>query len=237
MKNDIKIGNKYGRLTVISSSTKTNKSLDNYWVCQCECGNKKEVRASHLRNRKIQSCGCLNKELVYAKCKKYNKYDLSGEYGIGYTSNTNEPFYFDLEDYNKIKDICWYNSNGYIRTSSSNKTINIHRVILGIEDDRIIDHKNRNPLDNRKENLRICTKLENNSNISIPKNNKSGIIGVYFDKDTNKWCTRIQKNYKKFYLGSFINKEDAIKTRLEAEKKYFGEFAPQKHLFKKYNIE
>ena len=237
MKNDIKIGNKYGRLTVISSSTKTNKSLDKYWVCQCECGNKKEVRTSHLRNRKIQSCGCLNKELVYAKCKKYNKYDLSGEYGIGYTSNTNEPFYFDLEDYNKIKDICWHNSNGYIRTNSSNKTINIHRVILEIEDDRIIDHKNRNPLDNRKENLRICTKLENNSNISIPKNNKSGIIGVYFDKGTNKWHTRIQKNYKNFYLGSFINKEDAIKTRLEAEKKYFGEFAPQKHLFKKYNIE
>ena len=48
-----------------------------------------------------------------SKCnKKYNKYDLSGEYGIGWTSNTNQEFYFDLEDYDKIKDYCWIYNKG-----------------------------------------------------------------------------------------------------------------------------
>ena len=43
---------------------------------------------------------------------KYNKYDLSGCFGIGYASNNDDLFYFDLEDYNKIKNTCWYSKNG-----------------------------------------------------------------------------------------------------------------------------
>ena len=47
---------------------------------------------------------------------------------------------------------------------------------------------------------------------------------------------RIVLNKKDIYLGRYSNKEDAIKARLEAEIKYFGEFAPQRHLFKQYGI-
>ena len=46
----------------------------------------------------------MHKESVTNALKKYNRYDLSGEYGIGWTTNTNHVFYFDLEDYEKIKD-------------------------------------------------------------------------------------------------------------------------------------
>ena len=53
--------------------------------------------------------------------KQYNNYDLSGEYGIGYLFN-GEEFYFGLEDYDKIKNYCWYkDSGGYIRTNAHKK--------------------------------------------------------------------------------------------------------------------
>ena len=68
------------------------------------------------------------------------------------------------------------------------------------------------------------------------KNNQSGIMGVGFNKSSQQWRARITVNGVPIYLGSFNNKEDAIKTRLQAEIKYFGEFAPQKHLYEQYGI-
>jgi hypothetical protein len=74
-------------------------------------------------------------------------------------------------------------------------------------------------------------------NRSLHKNNTSGIMGVYFNKKRDKWVSRINAYRKHINLGEFKDKEDAIKARLKAEKEYFGEFAPQKDLFKEYNIE
>ena len=71
------------------------------WKCLCSCGKYIEVRGDSLRMGHTKSCGQNRKN------KKGNKYDLSGDYGVGYTYK-NEPFYFDLEDYNKIKEYTWY---------------------------------------------------------------------------------------------------------------------------------
>ena len=57
------------------------------------------VGGDNLKSGSTKSCGCLAKEIRSKIHKKYNQYDLSGEYGIGWTSNTNEEFYFDLEDF------------------------------------------------------------------------------------------------------------------------------------------
>ena len=71
-----------------------------------------------------------------------------------------------------------------------------------------------------------------------PVNNKSGIIGVGVDKRSGKWRSYIGINRRHIFLGLFENKEDAIIARLNAEFTYFGlEFAPQRELFVKYNIE
>ena len=87
----------------------------------CDCGNKIVTTGNSLKHGHTKSCGCLNNEkrsLLGKNSKKYNKYNLNGEYGIGWTSNTNEEFYFDLEDYDKIKDYCWFLDNrGYILTN------------------------------------------------------------------------------------------------------------------------
>ena len=100
-----------------------------------------------------------------------------------------------------------------------------------------MDHINQNPQDNRLSNLRLANKSENSINNPIHSNNTSGIIGVSWDKRQQSWRAYISYQKKRIELGRFENKEEAIKRRLEAEKKYFGEFAPQKHLYKQYGIE
>ena len=60
--------------------------------------------------------------------------------------------------------------------------------------------------------------------VNLPSNNTSGVIGVWWNKQLKKWQAMIYYYGKSKHLGYFINKEDAIKVRKEAEIKYFGEF-------------
>ena len=210
------------------------------WLCECNCEERNQIiaRSGNLKNGNTKSCGCIQREKASECSKKYNKYNLFGEYGIGYASNTGSEFYFDLEDYDKIKNYCWFetiNKKGYrsIKTHINGNSISpMHQLIFG----KYCDHVNRNALDNRKSNLRQCTVQENNRNSSIRKDNKSGYIGVMWIEKDKKWRSEIRINNKGISLGRFINKEDAIKARLDAEAKYFGEFAPQRHLFEQYKI-
>jgi hypothetical protein len=88
-----------------------------------------------------------------------------------------------------------------------------------------VDHINGNSLDNRIKNLRLATYSENGMNrVSLSRRNTSGFTGVYWNKRDKRWVARINPNRKQIHLGNFINKEDAIQARIEAEKKYFGEF-------------
>jgi hypothetical protein len=98
------------------------------------------------------------------------------------------------------------------------------------------DHKDCNPFNNRKENLRPATKSQNATNRSKQSNNTSGVVGVYWHNRDQIWGARIGVNKKNIHLGYFVDKENAIKARLNAEVKYFGEFAPQKHLYEQYGI-
>lgn len=190
---------------------------------------KKEEIKKDLRKIKIK-----NPPKVKIKTeRKENQYDLSGEFGIGYTTNTNNEFYFDIEDFDKIKDYCWHeNANGYIACKVCGKKTMMHQLLYG----KRCDHIDRNKRNNQKNNLRDATQTENMQNRSLFKNNKSGITGVYYDKRKEGWCVQITKDKKQKYLGCFSDKETAIKVRLEAELKDFGDFAPQQHLFEQYGI-
>ena len=235
-------GKKFNRLTIICQAEDyISKSGRHYarWLCQCSCGsNPIVVLQSHLKGNKVQSCGCLQKERAIEANKKYNIYDLSGNFGIGWTNNTNKEFYFDLDKYNDIKDICWCEALrrgmhcllGY--DSSVGRVVPMH-IYLGYKN---YDHINRNELDNRSCNLRQCTQQENTRNQSVSSRNSSGVIGVVWEKRHNKWRARIHIGAKEIYLGEFIDKESAIRARLIAEKEYFKEFAPQRHLFEQYGI-
>lgn len=217
-------GRIFGRLTVIERAS-NNKWGNTRWLCQCNCISNKRVIVSgtDLKSGHTQSCGCLQKERTISARKKINSYDLSGEYGIGYTSK-GEPFYFDLEDYDKIKDYCWcINNNGYVVATINNKLVLFHKVIC--PDSEIIDHKDHCTFNNRKYNLRYANKQQNNMNKSLQSNNTSGVTGVAWNKRRNKWVARIKVNKCDIHLGYFNNFNNAVQARKIAENKYFGEFS------------
>ena len=109
----------------------------------------------------------------------------------------------------------------------------MHILIYGHKN---VDHKNRDRLDNRKTNLRKSTALQNARNRGLQSNNTSGVTGVYFRNERNAWFSQITVDGKTKTVKYSHDKEEAIKARLEAEAKYFGEFAPQRDLFEKYDI-
>lgn len=88
------------------------------------------------------------------------------------------------------------------------------------ESNLVIDHINGNHYDNTIENLRLVTQAENSKNRSTRKDNTSGHVGLYWRNSKRKWQVYIGVNGKNIHIGHFKNKEDAIKARKEAEKKY-----------------
>ena len=87
------------------------------------------------------------------------------------------------------------------------------------------DHKNLNRLDNRKNNLRVATRQQNQANKYISKRNTSGVKGAYWNKNSKRWLVYLSFNNVKQYLGGFLNLKDAKKAYIEGARKYFGEFA------------
>jgi len=226
-------GTRFGNLIVLRVAERPFASSQIEYICECQCENKTIIRtrSSYLRCGKKDNCGCLTKQKQSDAKKKYNTYDLSGEYGIGYTTK-NEEFYFDLEDYEKIKDYCWMlhrSSNKFYVESRSiheeNKIIKMHRLVMNVyKRSDIIDHISRETNDNRKSNLRIITNELNARNRGECTRNTSGVNGVSFRKDSKKWRSRIRENGVEKSVGEFNNLLDAAIARMEAEKRVYGKY-------------
>lgn len=139
----------------------------------------------------------------------------------------------DDEDYDKIKGYIWhiykrpytFYCGTFYKIDGKQKTIDLHRFLTNCPKGFDVDHINRDGLDNRRSNLRICTRSQNIQNQKIHKDNRYGARGLYWDKSRKKWQVRICINYKTIHIGRFENKEDAINAYNEAAKKYHGEFA------------
>jgi HNH endonuclease/AP2 domain len=106
----------------------------------------------------------------------------------------------------------------------SRSSLLMHRVLVDAPEGMVIDHINRNTLDNRRSNLRICSFVQNVRNQRIRKNNTSGFKGVQWNKNSNKWLSYIWSG-RPIYLGSFLSPIDAAKAYDQAAKLHFGEFA------------
>ena len=173
------------------------------------------------------------------KCNYYIEED-DGQ--IVFDNEKTNSFIIDKEDRQIVEKYYWFKNDSGYWVSASNYSYNhcflrIHRLLLDAQQGEYVDHKDRDRSNNRKSNLRFVTQQENNINRTKQSNNKSGFIGIYWDKQTSMWRSQIKINKKIITLGRYQNIEDAVKTRLYAELKYFGEeFAPQRHLFDEYNI-
>lgn len=228
-------GKKFCRLTVLRRiedyvDEKTGRHYVQ-WECQCSCEEKTiiNVLGDNLRNGNVKSCGCLRSEnlkKIRKENSKDNVYDLSGECGIGWTTNTNKEFYFDLEDYDKIKNYRWHDNRHYATTvPDGDNCIFMQNIIMNPQKGERVDHIKHNTYDNRKKYLRIGTISDNNVNRTRARNNTSGVTGVCFHKGTQKWTAYIRKDGKRIYLGVFSNFDDAVKARKQAEEKYFKEWS------------
>ena len=208
------------------------------WLCECSCSKhgRVVVTTNNLKHGNVRSCGCLAHEASvrlltgnqYGKSnKRYNEYDLTSfDYGVGYTTK-GEEFYFDLEDYDLIKDYCWNIRYGYVVTKdcTTGKYIRMHRLIMNAHPDVIIDHKTHATTDNRKQFLRQANSSTNHWNHNTYSNNTSGTTGVSWDKESGKWRARLWAHGKMYHLGRFDSLDAAIQARKVAEDKYFGEWS------------
>lgn len=127
------------------------------------------------------------------------------------------------EDKKKIEGFNWNTSSGgylFLQTKER-KFISLHLFLLGKRNDLVIDHINGNKLDNRRENLRFVTKSQNQWNSKSRR-------GYSFSSTFNTWKVQIRKNGKTVFIKYVKTEEIAKQTRQQAEKKYFGKFAPKR---------
>lgn len=113
---------------------------------------------------------------------------------------------------------------GYCIICLDGKKHRSHRLAFlymeGYLPENCVDHIDRNKNNNKWDNLREVSHTCNMRNRDIQKNNKSGIIGISWNKRDNNWLASIRISNKSFYLGYYINLIDAVKARWQAEKKY-----------------
>ena len=142
----------------------------------------------------------------------------------------------DDEDFERLNQFKWcaakiYGGNFYAMRDSllpdgTRKRILMHRIIMNTPKGLDTDHINSDTLYNCRNNLRVCTHQQNMCNQRYArKNSKSGIRGVYWNKQRNKFHSQIMVNRKQIHLGYFDKLSDAIVIRKTAEEKHFGEFA------------
>lgn len=134
---------------------------------------------------------------------------------------------FDDDDEPRILKERWSIRNGWGGTPyaySNTGKILMHRLLICAVDGLLVDHKNHNTLDNRKDNLRICTRAQNMWNRKKTCGT-SLYKGVYFHKKTQKWAACISLNNKSIHLGVYKNECDAAIAYNNAAKNLFKDFA------------
>lgn len=186
----------FGRLTVTGKAENINGRTA--WVCQCSCGNKKTVIGRYLKSGKVQSCGCLKKEVQAEKAK-----DITG-YRFGRLTALYPSEKRDLNG--SVIWICQCDC-GNIAEVSISGLLNGNNISCGCAREQI-----KNQTDMKDDtSLNILKKRKSRSD------NTSGFRGVNKTKD-GRYRVSIGFKGKRYYIGLYDNYQDAVKKRLEAEK-------------------
>ena len=199
MKRDNLEGKTYNKLYV------KNYIGNGKYSCECECGNVVEVYATNLKTNHTTSCGC-NKTTL----------DLTSKV-FGYLKAIKRS---DGKKRGKTKRVTWQ-----CECLNCGKIVDMYADYLVSGNARSCGCLNlkKNMPDSIQDEFVDGTQLSKITSTPT-KSNKSGVVGVNWDKARNKWMSSIRFKGHKYNLGRFDNLEDAIKVRKLAEEKLFGEF-------------
>lgn len=140
----------------------------------------------------------------------------------------------DDSDYEYLNQWKWHTMKGYaarrnyIDGRDKSEYLYIHRILNDTPEGMITDHINGDKLDNRRSNLRSCTKSQNAMNTGVRRDNKSGYKGVHKNHpkvNSKPWKSEIRVGGKRIFLGYFNDPEEAAKVYREAQMKYHSNFA------------
>lgn len=150
------------------------------------------------------------------------------------TLRNGETTLVDDEDYAKTMQFLWrLDSKGYVCRCTRHPNIPrryiclyLHRYLLGLFDGRdvLVDHRDGNPLNNTRANLRKCTRSQNSCNSKRNTRNKTGYKGVTRSRKVGRFLASITINGKVIRIGTFDNPADAHDAYVEAAKQLHGEF-------------
>lgn len=135
----------------------------------------------------------------------------------------------DKDDYPRVQFIKWYLLKaGYVQgylPQPIGKMVYLHRFIIQAKDYQEYDHRNGNKLDCRKQNIRLCTRSQNQANRDLQSNNTTGYKGVYLHKPTGRYQIKIRFQGKMQYFGYHTDPIEAAKIYNQEAIRLFGEFA------------
>jgi hypothetical protein len=135
----------------------------------------------------------------------------------------------DAAGFAYLSQFKWYYDGSYAARDSQingkRAKVYMHRIILNAQPGQYCDHINGDGLDNRRCNLRFCTKSQNGMNQGKQKNNTSGFKGVYWHKKNQKWIAYITLDYQPIHIGSYSTAKEAAKAYDDKALELFGEFA------------
>lgn len=203
------IGKRFGRLLVLSFH-----SYDKYiskWNCQCDCGNEKIVTRNALTSGNTKSCGCLKKDLqtVHGMWKTPEYKTWVNIKTRCYDKNT--PYYKNYGG-RGIK-VCdrWINSFENFYTDMGKRPSSKHSI------ERVNNNGNYDP-----SNCVWGTDTEQQHNIRKQKNNTSGANGITWLERISRYLVRIGVDGKELHIGCFVDFNDAVSARKEAERIYWN---------------
>ena len=119
----------------------------------------------------------------------------------------------DPEDYQNVNNHKWYENKGYAETKINGLTVGLHRFITGAKAGEIVDHINRNRLDNRRTNLRITSRQGNAFNTKVHRDSKTQVQGVV-QTNNGKFVVYSTLDGKSYNLGTYSTLKEANKVYL-----------------------
>jgi hypothetical protein len=138
--------------------------------------------------------------------------------------------YLDDADYDRAKNYRWHKTQngyaaGFVVEQGVRKRVYLHRWLLEAQPGQIVDHIDGNKLNNRRSNLRLVTRSQNQANRRHNRNSRSRYKGVTWHKRRGMWMARIQVRGRRITIGYFVDPLQAAYEYDAFARTFFGEYA------------